>query len=175
MMLFGQPYVALQSPARFYFQNQDDDRRSQSETTIQYCAITLRGFVQKVSSGAIRRDSQADIKKDGSATYEGLPGKESEWNFDYQLSGPGPYFCVRVLERGDGVDWPGMIYYLVLQEDNSTRALGLKDLGAIYNRVGILRLMDMPAKYSTHPYPDVQCKNGKALLTDGEWKDIVLI
>jgi len=73
------------------------------------------------------------------------------------------------------VDWPGIIYYLVLQEDNSTRALGLKNLGAIYNRVGILRLMDMLAKYSTHPYPDVQCKNGKALLTNGEWKDIVLI
>jgi hypothetical protein len=129
IMLYYGPYSALRRPARFHFQSRDDGRRSQSGTTVQNCAITLRGIVQKVSSGAIYRDSQAHSTNVGRTTYRGLPGEYSKWNFDYEPLGPGPHFCVRVLESCDGGKWPIVIYYLVLIEDNSPRVLGLKAPG----------------------------------------------
>ena len=143
---------------------------------IQNCAITLQGFVQKVCSGVIYTDSRRSRYIYGDrTTSDGLPGEDSYWCFDYGPLGPGPYFCVRVLESKGAIGELGVIYYLILLEDNSTKALGLKNLGEVYTRVGILHLEDVPAEYLAHPYSDVKCKNGKALLTDGEWKDVVLL
>jgi hypothetical protein len=175
MFLNGSPYSALRHPARFHFQIQEHDERSRIETIVQNCAITLQGFVQKVSSGAIYRNSRGRPTRCGYTIHEGLPGKDSIWIFDHETLGQGPYFCLRVLESDSAIDEESVIYYLVLEEDNSTRALEFKHLGTVYIRVGILWLSDVPAEYSAHPYSDVKCKNGKELLTNGEWKDVVLL
>ncbi|KAH8670377.1 heterokaryon incompatibility protein-domain-containing protein [Tricladium varicosporioides] len=173
MFLHGTPYSALRHPARFHFQIQEHDERSRTETMVQNCAITLQGFVQKVSSGAIYRNSRGRPTAYGHE-YEGLPGKDSTWIFDRETLGAGPYSCLRVLESDSAID-ESVIYYLVLEEDNSTRASKYNHLGVVYIRVGILWLNDVPAEYSAHPYSDVKYKNGNGLLTNGEWKDVVLL
>jgi hypothetical protein len=36
-------------------------------------------------------------------------------------------------------------------------------------------LYEISENYFNQPYADIFCKNGKPLLTDGEWEDIALI
>lgn len=51
----------------------------------------------------------------------------------------------------------------------------IAEVKGLYVRIGVLTLYGISDEHLTHPYPDVFCKNGKPLLTDGEWKDVVLI
>lgn len=74
----------------------------------------------------------------------------------------------------DGPDFeqPSIIYYLMLRKADTTE---IAEFNRLYVRVGVLTLFRMSDENLTHPYPDVFCNNGMPLLTDGEWKDVVVI
>ena len=172
----GKPTSALSRPARFYFRNHADDESSQSGTTVQNCAITLQGFVQTISLTAINIDCWPSLISSNLA-QPGLPGRGSGLYTDHWELGPGPFFCIRVLEDGQEVSYPGgtVIYYLVVEEDKSSKAEAFRHLGLVCTRVGVLYLQEVPLDLFIRPYTDVFCRNGKPLLTDGKWTDIVLI
>ena len=179
--LYNQPTSALAQSARFYFTRSEDDEISKEATTLETCTITLRGFVQKVSSAAIEIDSWAWTSYVGAATtYEGLPGNGSRWIFDHLPLAPGPYYCVRVLENShSGYGYQSVIYYILLRKDTTSAPIAPRlatpePYDTVYNRVGVLVLYHIPAEYFVQPYPDINCKNGKPLLTGGEWKNVVL-
>ncbi|KAI9691477.1 MAG: hypothetical protein M1822_007548 [Bathelium mastoideum] len=172
---------ALSQSARFYFKDQDADRTSQSETTVESCAIILRGFVQTTYRTAIDMDSHPDDRSEYVA-WEGLPGDNSFWSLDRNLPSEDRLLCVRVLEgtfthRKNSVasNYSKTFHYLLLHEDNSPATQGMRHLGAVCTRLGVLCLNDVPSELYANPHSDVLCRNGKPLLTSGEWKDIVLI
>lgn len=173
------PTSALAQPANFYFANDGEDKISQNATTLETCAITLRGYVQRISSAALEVDSRAWTSFVGApTTYEGLPGNGSRWIFDQLPLSSGPFFCVRILENSHtGYEFRTVIYYLVLRKETTSINQRMKtpwQYDTVYNRVGILVLYDVPPEHFVQPYPDIDCKNGKPLLTDGEWKNVVL-
>jgi hypothetical protein len=132
------------------------------------------GFVQKVSEKAISLDCRPLKRPSGDTIFF---GHNSKWWFDQEPLAPGPYYCLRVLDAAQstlhsGFELPSIIYYLVLRKADTTEITEVKSL---YVRVGVLTLNEVLDENLTHPYPDVFCKNGKPLLTDGEWEDVVLI
>lgn len=88
--LWGHPTSALSNTAKFFFKDGDEEKKSQCGNTVGNCAITLRGFVQKVSEQAISLDSQPLKRLSGNRTFFGLPGDNSKWWFDQEPLAPGP-------------------------------------------------------------------------------------
>jgi hypothetical protein len=181
------PTSALTDTAKFRFKNENEESQSRLGNTVCFCAITLNGFIQRVSERAIYHDSRPMRHTSGRTSYPGLPGHESRWHFDQEPLAPGPYYCLRLLEttpnnhsesgaesntenEDDATDL--IIYYLVLRKAETTTMSWLQDK---YVRAGILILEKVSPENFTRPYPAVFCKNGKPLLEDGEWKDIALV
>jgi hypothetical protein len=176
-VLWNQPTSALSNTAKFFFKDYDEEKKSQSGNTVGNCAVTMCGFVQKVSEKAISLDGRPLKRPSGDTIFFGLPGHNSKWWFDQEPLAPGPYYCLRVLDAAQSTlhsdfELPSIIYYLVLRKADTTEITEVKSL---YVRVGVLTLNEVSDENLAHPYPDVFCKNGKPLLTDGEWEDVVLI
>lgn len=182
-MLVSEPTSALSVAAKFRFNNKSEKRRSRLGNMVCFCAIALNGFIQRVSEKAIFHDSRPVRSLNGNTRYPGLPGNDSRWVFDQEPLAPGPYYCLRLLEtapnnhfesshENERDDTDAVIYYLVLRKAKATTISELQDP---YVRVGVLMLYEVPPENFTRPYPDVLCKNGKPLLTDGKWMDVALI
>lgn len=80
-----------------------------------------------------------------------------------------------MMDAARKTDWSMMrIHYLLLQRLGPDNLLETEN-SYVYKRVGILVLYSMPEENFTKPYPDILFDNGKPLLTDGEWQDVVLV
>lgn len=76
-VLWGQPTSALLNTAKFLFKDYDEEKKSQCGNTVGNCAVTLHGFVQKVSEKAIPLDSQPLKRPSGNTKFFGLLGDDS--------------------------------------------------------------------------------------------------
>ncbi|KAL9599825.1 MAG: hypothetical protein Q9219_003611 [cf. Caloplaca sp. 3 TL-2023] len=167
----------LSIPPKFEFQEMTEKRLSQLPGRILLsCDIALGGFVQKVGDTAIRVESQpSNHSLTDAIHYPGLPGKGSIWKFDHPIVGQGSHFCLRMMDATiETKHAKADIHYLVLQLVSPDHFSLRADHGYIYRRVGILVLKAVPKEFSTKPYRDILFDNGKPLLTDGEWQDLIL-
>ena len=167
----------LARPPHFSFRTPEEQVQSaRGGPTVPFAEVKLRGYIQSVGDTAIRVESQPGrhfITK--TREYRGLPGDDSTWRFDHEPINTVPHFCLRVLEASTTGQEPfkfkTRIYYLVLEKVDSFEEARQH----VYKRIGMLKLYSMPKINFKAPYPDVLFKNGKPLLTNGSWEDIILV
>ena len=166
---------ALLKPAKFFFVSNDHDNSGRT-TAGGIRAISLRGYVQELSTSALFKDSFRIYSRFGNCGYPGLPGSDSRWWPDLEPFSPGIYSCIRTLHKpriSDDIDEiQSCILYLVLRK---AEPILIPDQDDLFTRVGVLMLYEIEDKNFTRPYPDVFCKTGAPLLTNGACKDITLI
>lgn len=168
----------LCKPPKFCFDDSDDwdsDAQSQqSLKTVSSCRISLSGYLQRVGDTAIQVDSMPQRQtRQRASRYPGLPGLGSKFTFDCEPPAPGPYYCLRMAEASKKYPAPNRIDYLVLRQPRTGHPY--EPLFDAYVRIGRLTLYGIDDQHFVQPYPDVLCTNGKPLLQEGEWKDIMLI
>ena len=169
----------LARPPVFSFPNAEEKTQSRRiGPTVAFAEIWLRGYLQVVGDTAIRVETQPQrYWKEHTVDYRGLPGDYSTWKFDHEPISAERHYCLRVLEdaKGSGAVYESdkkRIQSLVLEKKKET----FEELRSnLYKRVGVLTLYSMPKDHYKAPYPDIFFENGKPLLTDGSWEDIVLV
>ena len=180
----------LAESPKFRFDDPEHDQQSQdARHIVASCAISLTGFVQKVGDMAIRVESQPllDLRRK-TKSYAGLPGADSRWFFDHEPLGPGPHYCLRMMhfvpKSEGGEEYHPVVTYLVLELENlspmghhytDSPSSHRPNMIPSYRRVGVLRLGDPPKECLLEPYSDILFENGKPLLTDGKWQELILV
>ena len=176
MLLPSMGISCLQRPARFCFANSEEESQSlRPGPLLPRCRIILHGYIQKVGELATSLDSGPHWTP--GQPHAGLPGSESRWHFDSQMTGPGPHYCLRIRDRAEsGYDEGSSIRYLVLEEVESQRSeddTGIS-VPTIFTRIGMLILRNMSREHFRQPYPKVHFINRRLLLSDGRWQDVIL-
>ena len=179
---------SLLAPAKFQFKEDAQDLQSMRPgAVVPSCEVVLHGFVQELNR-VINPSASQSFAAEKSLRYF-LPGIECFIDLDDDIDGPSScYYSIRMMDFAafwsrKSRDFYGIEYLLLEKADSS--GLEKAEGRLVYKRIGRLSLSfhlddDSMKPYIITPdldtpYPDIFLDEETPLLTNGQWRKIILI
>ncbi|KAI4286161.1 MAG: hypothetical protein L6R38_000143 [Xanthoria sp. 2 TBL-2021] len=178
----------LLAPAKFKFEDDTQDMQSMCPgAVVPSCQVVLHGFVQEMNRVIIPNASQSFT-----AGRKTLRDYDRFWfsllALDDDIDGLSSYYSIRMMDNAaEKIEKPYERYkiqYLVLEQADS-EDLAEAEGRSVYKRIGRLSLVAHSKDGSMKPFPitpdcntrysDIFMDEGTPLLTNGQWREIILI
>lgn len=174
-------------PPKFRFENADHEKQSSlSGSIVLSCQVQLHGFVQELNREIVQIQSQPNAHtKIGRGRYRGIAYMQLD--FDEIIANPGTCYSIRMLDQFG--TQPGFdsgtyrIEYLMLEAvnvhdpDKTHRSFLCKRIGRL--TIAFESRCELFESYSDvileTKYPDILPHEPIPFLTDGRWREVILI
>ena len=180
---------SLLAPAKFQFEEDAQDLRSMCPgAVVPSCEVVLHGFVQELNRVIIPSASQS-FAAEKKRLQDRFRFRSCTLYLDDDIDDLSScYYSIRMrdnaAEKSQKPDRPYVIQYLLLEKADSS-GLEKAEGRSVYKRIGLLRLYFGPENDTMKPniitpdldtpYPDIFLEEETPLLTNGQWREIILI